>query len=57
MAPDEETQDVLSLVVATVAGAATCTPNHVCDLNGDGKLCNDDLIQYTSLIYNYDNLR
>lgn len=38
-----------------LAGVATCTSNHICDLNGDGKLCANDIVLSTSLIYNYDN--
>ncbi len=36
-------------------GDAHCTGDYVCDLNGDGLVCSDDLTIFTSLIYNYDN--
>jgi|GEM_PF-2358921 len=36
-------------------GDAACDANHVCDLNGDGQVCDDDLVLYTSLLFNIDN--
>ena len=35
-------------------GDDACDADHVCDLTGDGLVCNDDLAAYTSFVYNYD---
>lgn len=37
-----------------MAGDASCDENMICDLDGDGRLCSDDLTLYTSLVYGYD---
>ncbi|MBR9692365.1 hypothetical protein GOV07_00360 [Candidatus Woesearchaeota archaeon] len=49
------TRDDPRFLAAVLAGDAECTRNYVCDLDGDGLVCDEDLALYTSLVYNYDN--